>query len=114
MTKRWVRFVTPVMVEVDCEENEVLRVVTLPAEIRMDRHDGATSSSTTSGSSAGTATASPRPHPSWVAEPQGEYERYRASPPVNWPEPPAREEGFDPTEADDRYAYANPYGEPRR
>jgi hypothetical protein len=36
-TRRWVRYVMPVMVEVDCDE--VARVVTLPEEIREDRDD---------------------------------------------------------------------------
>ncbi len=39
MTKRWVRFVMPIMVEVDCDEDEIPRVVTLPEEIRHDRDD---------------------------------------------------------------------------
>jgi hypothetical protein len=39
MVKRWVRFVMPIMVEVDSEHDEVLRMVTLPEEIREDRDD---------------------------------------------------------------------------
>lgn len=39
MTKRWVRFLMPVMVEVDGDDDENLRVVTLPEEIRQDRDD---------------------------------------------------------------------------
>jgi hypothetical protein len=38
-TRRWVRFVMPVMVEVDCDDDTVIRVVTLPEEIREDRDD---------------------------------------------------------------------------
>jgi hypothetical protein len=33
-TRRWVRYVMPVMVEVDCDSDEITRVVTLPEEIR--------------------------------------------------------------------------------
>jgi len=39
MPKRWVRFVMPIMVEVDCDEDEIARVVTLPEETRRDRDD---------------------------------------------------------------------------
>lgn len=38
-TRRWVRYVMPVMVEVDCDDDTVTRVVTLPEEIREDRDD---------------------------------------------------------------------------
>lgn len=38
-TRRWVRYVMPVMVEVDCDSDEVTRVVTLPEEIQEDRGD---------------------------------------------------------------------------
>jgi hypothetical protein len=36
-TRRWVRFVMPVMAEVDCDDDTVTRVVVLPEEIRDDR-----------------------------------------------------------------------------
>jgi len=114
VTKRWVRFVMPVMVEVDCEEDEVLRVVTLPAEIRMDRDDRGHFLVYDERFVRRHGDAQPQTRASWVAEPQWEHERFRAGPPVNWPEPLAWEEGFDLTEADDRYGDANPYGEPRR
>jgi hypothetical protein len=39
VTCRWVRFVMPVMVEVDRDDDTVTRVVTLPEEIREDRDD---------------------------------------------------------------------------
>jgi hypothetical protein len=38
-TRRWVRYVMPVMVEVDCDTNEITSVVTLPGEVRLDRDD---------------------------------------------------------------------------
>jgi hypothetical protein len=37
--RSWARFVLPVMVEVDCDDDEVLRVVTLLEELREDRDD---------------------------------------------------------------------------
>src|SRR6266478_834487 len=111
--RRWVRFVVPVMVEVDCDDDEVLRVVTLPAEIREDcddighllvydeafvrRHDD----------------DQPQVHASCVAEPRWEYDHLRAGPPINWPRSSVSEEGFDLTEADDAYAEINPYDKPR-
>lgn len=39
VTHRWVRFMMPVMVEVDCDDDTVTRVITLPEEIREDRDD---------------------------------------------------------------------------
>jgi hypothetical protein len=38
-TRRWVRYVMPVMVEVDCDTDEITSVVTLPGEVRLDRDD---------------------------------------------------------------------------
>ncbi len=34
-TRRWVRYVMPVMVEVDCDTDEITSVVTLPGEVRL-------------------------------------------------------------------------------
>ena len=39
MTKRWVRYLMPVMVEVDCDDDEIVRVVTLPNEMHEARDD---------------------------------------------------------------------------
>jgi hypothetical protein len=38
-TRRWVRYVMPVMVEVDCDTDEITSMVTLPGEVRLDRDD---------------------------------------------------------------------------
>ena len=38
-THRWVRYVMPVMVEVDCDTDEIASVVTLPGEVRLGRDD---------------------------------------------------------------------------
>ncbi len=61
VTHRWARFVMPVMVEVDCDDDTVTGVVTLPEEIREDATILATSASTTRSSSAATTMTSPRP-----------------------------------------------------
>ena len=34
-TRRWVRYVMPVMVEVDCDTDEITSVVTLPCQPRV-------------------------------------------------------------------------------
>ncbi|MCX4821338.1 hypothetical protein OG883_15770 [Streptomyces sp. NBC_01142] len=39
MAKRWVRYVMPVMVEVDCDDDKVTGMVTLPEEVREVRDD---------------------------------------------------------------------------
>jgi hypothetical protein len=62
MTRRWVRYVMPVMVEVDCGSDEITRVVTLPEGIREDRDDrGATKVGPTLGSVP--------PAPNWAVVP---------------------------------------------
>ncbi|MEU7856931.1 hypothetical protein [Nonomuraea sp. NPDC049141] len=48
------------------------------------------------------------------AGPRGEYDHLRAGPPGNWPKPEEWAEGFDLTEADDRYSEINPYDGPKR
>ncbi|MGW1659360.1 hypothetical protein [Streptomyces atratus] len=39
VAKRWVRYVVPVMVEVDVDDAKVTQVVTLPEKVREDRDD---------------------------------------------------------------------------
>lgn len=114
MTKRWVRFVLPVMVEVDCDEDEVLRVVTLPEELREDRDDCGHFLIYDEKFIRRLSDEQSETHAFCVAEPHWEHDRFRVGPPDNWPETLAWDEGFDLTEADDRYAEINPYGEPRR
>lgn len=38
-TKMWVRYTIPVMVDVDCDNDEVTRILALPDETREDRDD---------------------------------------------------------------------------
>lgn len=69
-TTRWVRYVVPVMVGIDCDNDELTRVVVLPGEAREDRDDLGHSASTTRTSSAAMPTASPKPTPSGSPTPQ--------------------------------------------
>ncbi len=113
MVKRWVRYVMPIMVEVDGEEDEVLRVVTLPQEIRGDRDDRGHFLIYDQFFVRRPGDQLPQIHASAVAEPRWEHPRFAVGPPVNWPDPLAWEEGFDFTEADDRYGAMSPYEEPQ-
>lgn len=112
MAKRWVRYVMPVMVEVDDETDDVDRVVMLPQEIRGDRDDRGHVLVYDEAFVRRRSDRQPEIHASAVAEPRWEHPRYAAGPPINWPDPHDWEEGFDFTEADDRYSEINPYGEP--
>ncbi|WP_211273204.1 hypothetical protein, partial [Streptomyces hirsutus] len=71
MAKRRVRYVMPVMVEVDYDDDQVTRVVTLPEEVREDRDDMSHFLSTTSSSSAEAVATNPRCTPSAWANPVG-------------------------------------------
>ena len=99
MTKRWVRFVMPIMVELDGDEDDLLRVVTLPEEIRQDRDDRGHFLIYDERFVRRHGDDQPQTHASCVAEPYWEHERFRVGPPVNWPEPLSWEEGFDLPEA---------------
>lgn len=112
MVKRWVRYVMPVMVEVDGEEDEVLRVVTLPNELRPDRDHRGHFLIYDESFVRRPGDSQPQIHASAVAEPYWEHSRFAVGPPLNWPDSSAWEEGFDLTEADDPYSEIDPYGEP--
>ncbi len=112
MTVRWVRYVVPVMVEVDCDDDEVIRVVTLPEEIREDRDDLGHFLIYDERFVRRPDDEQPQTHAFSVAEPRWEQERFRVGSPTNWPATSKWEEGFDLTEADDRYAGINPYALP--
>lgn len=112
-TRRWMRFVMPVMVEVNCDDDTMTRVVTLPAEIREDRDDLGHFCVYDEKFIRRHDDDQPQTHAYCVAEPRWEYDHLRAGPPVNWPKISEWEEGFDLTEADDEYAEVHPYAEPR-
>lgn len=110
MAKYWVRYVMPVMVEMDDDTDEVTRVVTLPEEIREDRDDRGHFLVYDEDFVRRNDDVQPYIHAQQVSRPEWPG-RLRGGPPQNWPDPLAWEEGFDLTEADDRYAERNPYGD---
>ncbi|MGB6162553.1 MAG: hypothetical protein WCF33_01155 [Pseudonocardiaceae bacterium] len=110
-TRRWVRYVMPVMVEVDCDSDEITRVVTLPEEIREDRDDMGHFCVYDEKFVRRHSDWQPEVHALCVTEPRWES-RFRAGPPLNWPPSRGWEEGFDLTEADDAYTETNPYADP--
>lgn len=109
-TSRWVRYVMPLMVEVDCDTDEITRVVQLPTEIREDRDDLGHFCFYDEEFTRQPSDEQPQNHALWVAQPR--WDEYRIEPPVNWPKMSAWEEGFDLTEADDKYEEIRPYGWP--
>jgi hypothetical protein len=109
VAKRWVRYVMPVMVEVDCDDDKVTRVVTLPEEVREDRDDMGHFLIYDEKFVRRNGDEQPQVHAFCVGEPRWEHPQFRAGGPVNWLETSAWEEGLDLTEADDRYAEINPY-----
>lgn len=104
----------PVVVEVDYERDEVVRVVTLPEEIREDRDDLGHSLVYDSEVARRRDDVQPRLHAFSEAQPRWEHEHLIGGSPANWPRPLEWEEGFDLTEADDRYANINFYERPCR
>ncbi|MGW7635696.1 hypothetical protein [Streptomyces decoyicus] len=113
VAKRWVRYVLPVMVEVDCDEDELTRVVTLPEEIREDRDDIGHFVIYDEKFVRRHSDEQPQMHAFCVAEPHWTHDSLRVGPPSNWPETIEWDEGFDLTETDDAYAEVNPYADPR-
>jgi hypothetical protein len=107
MAKRWVRYTMPIMVEVDCDQDEVTRLVTLP-EIREDRDDVGHFLAYSERFVRRHCDEQPQVHALYVSEPRWENDRFRVGGPVNWPKTLEWEEGFDLTPADDRYAGINP------
>ncbi|MEV3855301.1 hypothetical protein AB0J38_13355 [Streptomyces sp. NPDC050095] len=113
MTKRWVRYVMPVMVEVDCDEDEITRVVTLPEELREDRDDMGHFVIYDEKFVRRHSDGQPQTHAFCVAEPRWTHDSLRVGPPANRPETIEWDEGFDLTDADEAYAEVSPYADPR-
>jgi hypothetical protein len=111
-TRRWVRYLMPVMVEVDCDVDRVRRVVTLPEEIRADRDDVGHFCVYDERFVRRPDDAQPQVHAFCVARPQWEH-HLRVGPPANWSKTPQWEEGFD-IAADDTYAQIHPYAHLKR
>ncbi|MGW1553960.1 hypothetical protein [Streptomyces sp. NPDC002346] len=109
VAKRWVRYVMPVMVEVDCDDDKVTRVVTLAEEVREDRDDMGHFLLYDEKFVRRNSDDQPQLHAFCVGEPRWEHPQFRVDGPVNWLKTEEWEEGFDLTEADDRYGEINPY-----
>lgn len=107
MAKRWVRYVVPVMVEVDVDDDKVTRVVTLPEEVREDRDDMGHFLIYDEQFVRRSGDDQPQVHAFCVGEPRWADDRFRVGGPTNWPE--RWEEGFGRDESDDRYEEISPY-----
>jgi hypothetical protein len=102
----------PIMVQVDGETDEIIRVVTLPEEIHEERDHRGHFLIYDEKFVRRHCDEQPYVHAFCVAEPQWPYEHLRAGPPSNWPDPLDWEEGFDLIETDDTYAESHPYDPP--
>lgn len=107
MTKRWVRYVVPVMVEVDADEDKVTRVVTLPEEVREDRDDMGHFLIYDEKFVRRSGDDQPQVHAFCVGEPRWADDRFRVGGPANWPE--RWEASFGREESDDLYEEISPY-----
>ena len=112
MAKYWVRFEMPLMVEVDDESDDVTRVVTLPDEIHGARDDSLDFMVFDDQFVRHSMENQPYLHAWSVAQPRSQEAMFFRGPPTYWPDSLDWEEGFDFTEADERYADINPYGQP--
>lgn len=117
-TTRWVRYVVPVMVGIDCDNDELTRVVVLPGEAREDRDDLGHFCIYDENFVRRHADGQPETHALWVANPPDG--RILPGPPQHWPPMREWEDGFDITPdtddlcEEDRYTDIHPYHEPRR
>jgi hypothetical protein len=107
-TRRWVRYVMPVMVEVDCDTDEITSVVTLPGEVRLDRDDMMDICIYDEKFRRQSLDEQPQAHALYVSEPEWQYPGLRSGRPVNWPEENWHEDYFPRDADDDAYAEAHP------
>lgn len=114
MAKYWVRFEMPLMVEVDDESDDITRVVTLPDEIHGARDDSGHFMVFDDQFVRHSNDHQPYLHAWSVAQPRSQQAMFSIGPPTYWPDSFEWEEGFDFTEADERYAEINPYESPER
>jgi hypothetical protein len=110
-TRRWVRYVMPVMVEVDCDTDEITSVVTLPAEVRLDRDDTMDLCIYDEKFRRRPLDGQAPPHALSVSEPQWQYPDLPMGRPVNWPEETWHEDYFPRAADEDAYAEAHPYAD---
>ena len=116
-TTRWVRYVVPVMVAVDCEADKITGLVALPEEAREDRDDSGHFCIYDENFVRRHADGQVETHALWVANPPDG--RVLPGPPRIWPNMLAWEEGFDidsdkdGLSDEDRYAEIHPHSAPR-
>ena len=110
-TRRWVCYVMPVMVEVDCDTDEITSVVTLPGEVRLDRDDMMGICIYDEEFRRQPLDEQPQAHALYVSEPEWQYPDLRSGRPVNWPEENWHEDYFPGDADDDAYAEAHPYAD---
>lgn len=108
MTKRWVRYLMPIMVEVDCDDDEITRVVALPNEMHNARDDLGHFMIFDEEFARRHSDNQPHVHALCVSEPRWEYPRFPFGSLANWPDYRTWEQEFDLDEADDRYPEMNP------
>jgi hypothetical protein len=110
-TRRWVRYVMPVMVEVDCDTDEITSVVTLPGEVRLDRDDMMDICIYDEKFRRQSLDEQPQAHALYVSEPEWQYPGLRSGRRVNWPEENWHEDHFPRDADDDAYAEAHLYAD---
>lgn len=107
-TIRWVRYTVPVMVEVDCDNNEITRLVALPEEAREDRDDMGHFLFYDEKFRRQPVDGQIESHALWVANPPNG--RLLPGPPQHWPDMGEWEIGFGDQDDDELYEEINPYG----
>jgi len=110
--RRWVRYVMPVMVEVDCEDDQITSVVTLPSEVRLDRDDMMRLCIYDERFQRAHADEQMAAHALFLAGPEWQHPTVRCGGPVNWPAASDWHDDYFPRAADeDAYGEVSPYGD---
>lgn len=102
----------PVMVEAGGEEDEIIGVVRLPGEIRLDRDDMMRLCIYDEAFARQVTDEQMAAHALYIAEPEWAHPVIRGGAPVNWPAAGDWHDDYFPREADDDgYSKASPYGD---
>ena len=102
----------PVMVEVDCDTDEIANVVTLPSEIRLDRDDAMRLCIYDEAFRRQPADEQPQMHALYLAGPEWPHPAIRGGSPVNWARHHRLARGLLPARADDdAYGEVHPCGD---
>ncbi len=109
--RRWVRYVMPVMVEVDCDTDEITSVVTLPGEVRLDRDDTMDLCIYDEQFRRRPLDGQAQAHALSVSEPRWQYPDLPMGRPVNWPDEAWHEDYFSRDGDEDAYAEVHPYAD---